>query len=58
MKKLIYFFSLLFLLTTFACNNPSNNNNNQMDQPIDSLDSIDSAKLDSTMVEQPINPID
>ncbi len=62
MKKLISLFPLILTLMVISCTNPNNtDNNNQMDQPIDTaerLDSLDSVRIDSTLTEQPINPVE
>ncbi|WP_185212535.1 hypothetical protein [Sphingobacterium mizutaii] len=62
MKKLILLTPVVFTLLMLACTNSKNmDNQNKIDQPIDTadrLDSVDSARIDSTLTEQPINPVE
>ncbi|MBV2225599.1 MULTISPECIES: hypothetical protein [unclassified Sphingobacterium] len=63
MKKLILLTPVVvFTLLMLACTNTKNmDNQNKIDQPIDTadrLDSVDSARIDSTLTEQPINPVE
>lgn len=62
MKKLILLTPVVFTLLILACTNTKNmDNQNKIDQPIDTadrLDSVDSARIDSTLTEQPINPVE
>lgn len=62
MKKLILLTPVVFTLLILACTNTKNmDNQNKIDQPIDTadrLDSLDSARIDSTLTEQPINPVE
>ncbi|WP_313189102.1 hypothetical protein [Sphingobacterium sp.] len=62
MKKLILLTPVVFTIFILGCTNTKNmDNQNKIDQPIDTadrLDSMDSARIDSTLTEQPINPVD
>ncbi|WP_313259720.1 hypothetical protein [Sphingobacterium sp.] len=62
MKKLNLLTPVVFTLLMLACTNTKNmDNQNKIDQPIDTadrLDSVDSARIDSTLTEQPINPVE
>lgn len=62
MKKLTLLSPVVFTLLMLACTNTKNmDNQNKIDQPIDTadrLDSVDSARIDSTLTDLPINPVD